>query len=438
MMVTRLDDVLEAMNEYLAPGGSAFDCRRWKPEAKHRAVQMYLSGCVLAEFWEELGPALDEGGPEQDLSGSMLERGHLDSFFGPSAAQAVVDTFDLAVQAYRRQAAGEPREGSRAARLAPRSGLARLAGVRHAIVTDAEMAMATLELASTGKLDVLRHAVAPPQPQPGEVAVVDPLWAHRILHVFGFVDEELERPQERILRDYPYGEYVDYRKHGGDDRAGPRVLKLGLTMADVMPVLAPEVDLDDPWGASLASLAIDIGNDLGIVVPSTVCIDQDRGPVYRQYRSGETAYLVNVPHQQLAGLEPAVVLQRMDLYTRAALATKRGQEAGTAVPLEVVEQFVEENDPLVDVALARADITQAWQGEVVEVTDTHFRGPVESRLWEGETDTARLPRSLLSSSDNAALRVGSRFDWLVFDTKDVLGRPRPSPKVRLIREPSAG
>src|SRR5205823_5532103 len=113
---------------------------------------------------------------------------------------------------------------------------------------------------------------------------------HHVLTVFGYVDHHLERPQQEEIRKRGYHAYVDYRRGQADEGIGERVLRQGISMYELVVYILPEVDASDPWESSVLSLAIDVGNDLGVVVPQTVTAE-DRGTVLRHYRAGETAYM---------------------------------------------------------------------------------------------------------------------------------------------------
>ena len=253
--------------------------------AKHRLVQMYLSGCVLAELWPELVGL----GVQERLDHSVLDTRPLETYFGKADAAVVLAAFDAAVEAYNGRDDAYASESLVPLRL--RSGLGRRDVVRKRMILSRLTIDATEELAAANQLSLLGTAVEPPQPAKGATTRVDPFWALHLLLVFGFVDRELERKQEEILRTYDYPQYVTYRENDGDAIVGPWVLKQGITMHELTSMILPDVDMTDAWSAASTSLAVDLGNDLGIVVPTT--LESDHGVISRQYRSGETAYLAS-------------------------------------------------------------------------------------------------------------------------------------------------
>jgi hypothetical protein len=167
-------------------------------------------------------------------------------------------------------------------------------------------------------LSVLRGFAPPEPPRAGEIREVDRIWAHQVLQVFGRVDVELEREQERKLRRLTYEEYRRYRDVGDDTSFGSRVIKQGITVGELSRLLVRDLDESDEWQRGVCSLAIDIGNDLGVVVPSTKTLDGP-GPAFRQYRSGETAFLVDQSHVELGRIDAGAAAEALDWYTQRVI-----------------------------------------------------------------------------------------------------------------------
>lgn len=407
----RLDEILAGLRKE-----TGFDvrCDSWRPRAKHRLVQMYLSACVLAELWPELTTL----GFSEKLDHSALDQAPLRTYFGSEDAEVVFRAFDTAISAY------QARDGSdaldKAVPLRLRSGLGRRPEVRHRMILSRLTIDATQELAEAGQLSLLSSAVEPDRPAAGKAVRVDPFWVLHLLLVFGFVDRELERPQEEMLRSYDYDRYVRYRANGGDDTAGPRVLKQGITMHELTSMILPDINVSDAWCASLTSLAVDLGNDLGIVVPTTL---EDSGVVSRQYRSGETAYLAGGAPEDLAR-QYRDDLRAGNLFCWAVLEDLMAERPAA------LEEFYRDLDAVVSHAVP-GELTQAWQGVVTERLDEGFRASVESRLIEGEIDVAELSASLVDENDAERVLEGARFDWIVWRSIDAIGKPELIARVRL-------
>jgi hypothetical protein len=252
--------------------------------------------------------------------------------------------------------------------------------------------------------------------------VVDRLWAHAALEVFGLVDRALERPQELQLRKYNYEQYRRYREADGDDVVGPRVIKQGIAVGDMSRLLFPELRPENEWLRALCSLAIDIGNDLGVVVPSTRSLGQG-SPVFRQYRSGETAYLVNQPHAALYRTDRKEARKSLDWYTNAVITQDcRGD----------VEAFLRDVDRVSDASLAGGTLIQIWDGTVTDVTTTHFELDVYSRLAD-DAGSARLELDVLGAADKRVIAPGARVEWIIVQRDDELGRGHRDATVRVLQ-----
>jgi hypothetical protein len=405
----------EILSELRKETGFNVGCESWHARAKHRLLQMYLSSCVLAEVWPELVPL----GFAAELSHDVLDIAPLATYFGRADAGVVMAAFDAAVEAYNARDDASPVERSAPLRLA--SGLGARADVRQRMILSRLTIDATEELAAAQRLSLLESAVEPSQPDAGSTAKVDPFWVLHFLLVFGFVDDELERKQEEILRTYDYPQYVEYRENHGDDVAGPRILKQGITMHELASMILPDIDMSNAWSASLASLAVDLGNDLGIVVPTT--LESPYGVTSRQYRSGETAYLAAVPPEELVGLHREE-LHAGNLFCWAVLDDLAAERPN------VFEEFHNDLNAIVAHAL-RGHLAQAWQGTVTERLETGFRAVVESRLVRGETDVAELSDTLIDESERSRIRKGVRFDWMVWRDLDAVGKPELIARVRL-------
>lgn len=429
MMVPRLDRILSAISREL--GGERLDWSTWDPEARHRLLQMYASSCVLAEFWNDLRSV----GVERPLDSDVLEDAHLQTYFGRDDFPVVRAAFDRTVERYRASAPERRLFQRPAARrsppqdpaLVPEPGLGGgdEADVRKWIRQSSMMVEATAQ--RTAPLDVLSRSVPPPEPPPGAVRTVDQIWVHRTLSVFGLIDDLLERPQEKRLKDYTYAEYKAYASADGDDELGPRVIKHGMAMVWLMRLLFADVPLRTTWERAWVSLAIDVGNDLGVVVPSTVCRN---GMVWRQYRSGEMAFAARSPHYRglaRGGAEPI-----LDDFTVAVIEDVDRRRGGH----DARSQLIAETFDVLKASSADATVRQVWIGEVTATNGTRFEASVHSLLHAGESTVASLPLADVEPGSGRILSVSSEIEWTVFDADDERS-PHPSHRIRLVGAPSA-
>jgi hypothetical protein len=416
VMLDRLNRELESIAEALTHAKGRFNWRSWDPAAKHRLLQMYLSTAVLAEVWREVGPLVG-----QSLNQDVLERGHVELYFGEQDRDAVLGAFDAAVAAYI-DAADDPAWPGMDPPIVPKSGLGDHPEVRRGLSTSSVFVETAAELRDS--MEVLRATVPPGPPARSEICVVDRFWVHEVLEVFGLVDERLERPQELSLRVYDYDRYDRYRKADGDETLGPRIIKQGITVNELSRLLAPNFYASDEWERVVFSLAIDVGNDLGVVVPSTKAIDKN-GPVFRQYRSGETAFLVSRAYAELERGEPEVLAQTLDWYTAEVLKVDFADD---------IESFIRDVRRIDAASLQGGELLQIWDGVVTKVTETHVELDVASRL-NDDADSARLELGLFGPADRRALARDSRVEWIVVDRVDERGRPHRHASVRVL--PSA-
>ncbi len=416
MTLRRLELELASVAESLPDMEAPLNWRSWEAAAKRRLLQMYLSTTVLAEVWRDTYPLV-----QQPLDQELLERNHVELYFGERDRDAVLAAFDAAVAAYM-DATDDPAWRGLDPPIIPNSGLGDRPEVRRGIATNGVLVETAAELRDS--LQVFRATVSPCAPAPSEICLVDRLWAHQVLQVFGLVDEKLERPQERQLREYDYDRYRQYRDADRDETVGPRLIKQGITVGELSRLLAPGFHADHEWDRVVFSLAIDIGNDLGVVVPSTKALGA-AGPVFRQYRSGETAFLVNRAHAELGRSARASAVE-LDWYTAQVLSADFAND---------VDSFVEELRRIDAASLQGGELLQVWDATVTEITETHVELDVTSRLTD-DVDTARLELGLFGPADREALALGSRVEWIVVGRIDERGRPHRHATVRVLQTAS--
>lgn len=407
-----LDEVLVSLEDRLGQGKHRLRWRDWSAPARHRLLQMYLSTCVLIEGWNELTSEA-----EDRPTASSLDFAQAALYFGADA-DLMAELFDRTAETYLASEGSAVVTGPRRLRVLPRTDLGTEPQVRRRALESAALVEAARRRpAGIGRL----HAAIPPaHPGEGDVLSVDPTFAHRVLSIFGSVDADLERSQQAEYRDLSYAGYEALRR---DDRSvtglWPRVLRMGLTLDDLAEAF-PIDDPADPWTRSVLSLAVDIGNDLGVVVPTTV--EQPGGLVFRQYRSGETAFLADVPHQDLIATTRAV-----DSYTAAIIA-------GLGV---TEEEFRAWNAVLLVDGLLGGSLRQSWTGRVLDVEDLLFRASVVSDLEDGQSDVAILEVGLLPEPDRGRLEPGVTVRWQVVEVPASSGRRWRAASVSFLGSPRA-
>ena len=408
VMPKRLDRTLDAVTGELHHiGDSELRWETWKPRAKHRLLQMYLSACMATEFWVDLNTS---GAECPKLDKSMLEESPTVSYFGNQQYDKVTRAFDLAVEQYRNNPGdGEPADEP--FKLQPTSELWKNFKVRQ------HTAMLSDYMAIQG------DSPSPERPEPGQVANVGEhgLWIHRVHSVFGDIDWELERPQAKALRDLPYADYYRYSNGEDIEGIGPRVLSQGIRLGELADALGLDADSEDRWQRALPSLALDIANDLGIAVPATVG-DNPKRAVYRQYRSGEGAFLAGQSHVRLRGNDQD---EDLDYMTRYALALPlRGRITGEA-DCEYAESWERERQESRDEAFSRGMLIQKWVGDVVGHSETTFTADFFSTLTDGDSVQMTFHKGdVLSEQDADLIDEGDTVEWRVYEGENPHGKIR--------------
>ena len=152
-------------------------------------------------------------------------------------------------------------------------------------------------------------------------------------------------------------------------------------------------------------MALDIGNDLGVAVPMTTD-NGDNQPVFRQYRSGEGAFLASKPHNRLLETTPENASSYLDFLTVDALPAGADH---TDWALEEAARVRE--------AIPGGRLLQRWIGEVTAVTDGSFTANYVTTLDGEDTERATFrAEATLSESDQEKLKVGAVVEWLVYES----------------------
>lgn len=423
MLKPRLVSILDAIENDLGTGLSWSD---WEAPAQHRLLQMYASSCVLAEFWTDLQAV----GYDRQLASALLDDVHIGCYFGRRDVPKVLDAFDRTIGRYVAREIDPEQVVVPDVPLVPRSGLASMRDVKRWTVGSARMVEAVTDLRAADRLRervaLLAEAV-PPSLHGEGVTSVDRFWVHRVLTIFGEVDKHLELPQEVKIRAMSYAEYHTNREDSRAGRTDERVVKMGITLRELCDGFAPLAAGDPDWSFAALSLAIDVGNDMGVIVPTTVCRGID-GLVFRQYRSGEMAYATNRPHAELRGVRARDLDTVADDYTAMVLADIADERE--AEPVEIWDEFIEANDLAAATARQAERIAQSWIGSVTEVNGQSFVAYVSSRLDPGVSGPVNFERSDLVDAEAVELGLGDTVLWTVFSELNEVGRPIHMAEVR--------
>lgn len=387
----------------------------WAPEAKHRLVQLYLSTCALAEIWPDIASAAQK---VSELTAEMLEDLPIDLYFGNSSAAAVT-TFDALVTGYDKTPTGEYDQPPRLRLETPLpSPLLGHEDLQEVLWETREL------LASIG---------LPEQPSAGELTKIGLVFAHAISGIFGFINRSYEEPQRQLIASLSSKEEYDDLFGDGDKR----LLDQGLTMREIAASLTPDSIDDSPWTQALVSLGIDVGNDLGIVVPVTR-YDPKRDVAYRCYRLGETAELADQPLTRAAWEGPISARAHGDAVTRGApggypilpitLSIKDHESADfqTAVSLESLWRIVIQAVP--------GRVESCYEGTVIDVGEDYFEANLVSPLGDDER-VARIGVGQIRDEDRDRLERGARVTWSIF-ANEVSGAKKRTSSVRLPQRPA--
>ena len=180
---------------------------------------------------------------------------------------------------------------------------------------------------------------------------------------------------------------------------------------------------DDVWRRALPSLALDIGIDLGVVVPMTTD-DGDNQPVFRQYGSGECAFMVSKPHNRLFDFIGEDASGYIDYLTEKAIPE------GTRATDWVLNEATRVRE-----AILGGRLLQRWVGQVVEVRDGWFTANFVTTLGGEDCERATFQAgATLSESDQEKLAVGALVEWLVYESEGAGSTPVRSRVFRLIQE----
>ena len=196
----------------------------------------------------------------------------------------------------------------------------------------------------------------------------------------------------------------------GDDRSEPAAAVTG------------DANRDEAWRRALPSLALDIGIDLGVVAPMTTDNGDDQ-PVFRQYGSGEGAFLANKSHNLLRDITRENAFSHLDYLTMDAIP------AGVTA----ADWALDEADR-VRKAIPGSRLLQRWVGQVIDARDGSFTADFVTTLGGEDHERATFEvEETLSPSDQEKLEVGALVEWLVYESGDGSVGTRPLVRSRVFR-----
>ncbi|MGY2872855.1 hypothetical protein ACVW00_000045 [Marmoricola sp. URHA0025 HA25] len=274
---------------------------------------------------------------------------------------------------------------------------------------------------------VAAHGVVPEEPQAGALTKVGLIFFHSIASVFGYIDQRFEKPQRQQIRQLD--SISAYRKHYASSEV--RVLDQGLTLRELTESLAPESLNGPPWLRSIVSLGIDIGNDLGIIVPATQK-DPRSGLIYRCYRLGETAHLAARP------LFEAAWTQQWDELTRRVeqgfpiMSTTADLKVAFTSPKEL--SFTLDPSALKNLREAVIRVVPSmtvqgrFAGTVTHVEADHFQADIV-REPGGDAGYGSFQVNQVAAEQRHSLREGIEFFWTLYASE---GNGEPQSRIRLV------
>jgi hypothetical protein len=385
----------------------------WTAETQQRFLQYVASSCVLAQYLEAAPFVSSKPFTE------LLAPVPCELFFG-SLCKQMQTLLDSVVQNFLGTVPGSHSEPLQLASDQPTpSPLLAEPAVQERLFESREL------LSGIG---------VPPRPDAGELTKIGLIFSHAIASVFGYVDRTLEAQQRQQIR-----AMSDHAEYDTWMETGPgRILNHGLTLAELTDALVPEAVARDAWAKALVSFGLDIGNDLGIIVPVTR-LDTQRHIVYRCYRLGETAFLAgSASLGELVSADTPDVLPPMFRLADAdypvksvvgpladAVPSQRGSGGNT--------RNLEADLQMLKLALLEAtpgDLAEGWQGTVTGLVDDFIEVHV-TPVPKGPPRLARLPLAWIGDAEKVDPRPGRPIVWSIWDRPSAGGMTRTN-RVRLL------
>jgi hypothetical protein len=352
------------------------DWKEWEGEAQHRLLQMHLSTCLLAEFWDDL---LKSGVTNKQLNVNVVDADIIASYFG-SDNEAARYGFARSVALYR--------EGT--VRTAPAKQVEPLR-IPSPLAAD-ERIIRRLEWHAAGSVN------APTPPNRGMTLNLDPFWVQQQISTFGYVGK-LEALQQVEYRNMTVEAFLD-------ESTASRYIERGISMLELSHALVSPEYRSDSWSRDCVSLVIDIANDLGAAVPVTAQRYSYGVPglVARLYRVGENTPLIAADHNRLAHrvaqgtLTASTLADALDPYTAAELLKYSPENA-----IGSLKATREKTKALFGPTL------NEWHGVVSSITNETLSG-YATNFYSNSLTNVEFAIDLESERERS-LRPGDSFVW---------------------------
>jgi hypothetical protein len=286
--------------------------------------------------------------------------------------------------------------------------------------------------------EVIARAEIPTSPATGEITKVGLAFSHAVASIFGYIGEAYEKPQRRKIAGL--ADLAGYRRFTGH-AANFRMLSSGFTLQELATLLALTSSPEDEWGNATITLALDIGNDLGIVVPITKS-DDARGLVYRCFRLGETAVLASTPFgvgqwegasldaytaSYFGGYPLHSKLHSLLDFPEVCGRTSPGVKPRKARLQKDLDRFIRGALP------GRPEAR--YQGSILTVDEGEFITVALSTVDGIDAGVSDLRWDVIESDDSSAVREGADVVWTVFSRMEE-GNRLVSSRVRVVPEPN--
>ena len=397
-----LDHAIEQIADDVTDWGIS-DWDSWKPQGRHRLVQMYISTAVAGEFWKRVESIK---GIDRPLCSDLLDEDHISGYFEQNRVEGFRRTFDSILKRYSSAdpEASEPLE----------------APVFAARPTSAPYELNSLRLEVAEKRWKNMHrsdkfGTPPSRPANKKKAVVDPMWAHDLLNLWAVIVNEHQRPAQEQMAD-------DSEAAEGETARWYERVRCGFLPSELTEAVLGFKEAEDTWDKGLVSLVLDMGNDLGIAVPSTH--NQADHPfggqlIYRQYRAGENAPAAKSRLQDLAKDNPEEVYQNIDPFLRCLM----GISAGTPWDDLTHDQKARVSD-LADASIEieaktteKGSLTAARLATVVNVDEENGKIEVQAEgpALEDLDDWVEIPIEMLGREIVDRLQPDLQFYWYTIE-----------------------
>jgi hypothetical protein len=416
--VETIEACMQAVTRDLPLGPDAWST--WDDRTRQRVLQYHASLCILADYWTLLH------GDDPVTAGaieSFLAPVPFKLFFGALTEQLRPALSKAAVAFAALPADTHPKPVQLRQTFPRPSPLLNKPHIQ-------ELLFATREM--------LSGIGIPSRPDRGTLTKIGLVFAHAISSIFGYVDDTVEAGQRRHIHALPNREAYDEWLASSEGR----VLDHGLTLGELTRALVPGSLASDAWARSLVAFGVDIGNDLGIIVPVTQ-VDHDRGIVFRCYRLGETAFIAGRPLPFL--IKRAGRLQVDDLDLMCTLGIQGYPVQPTVTPIDDAASEAAPTMPQareIELELLRATVLNAvpgkliegWNGVVTDLVDTESFEADLRPVHDAKPVLARMPLAWVMDTQRDHVRPGLRLIWSVWEREQGGSKIRSS-TLRLVPVP---